>query len=48
MSYRFTQSAWLHCAAPGCTNGTTADPRHLPNLTASGGWECHMHDKDDE
>jgi hypothetical protein len=44
VSYNFGESAWLQCTNPGCPNGTHADPRHLPNLTASGGWKCHAHD----
>ena len=38
------ESIWLDCTFPGCDVGTPADPRHLANLTASGGWECHLHD----
>lgn len=38
------ESVWLDCIFPGCGAGTLADPRHLANLTASGGWECHLHD----
>jgi len=39
---------WLDCTWPGCNNGTTADPRHVANLTASGGWTCHEHDDPNE
>lgn len=37
------QSVWLDCETPGCPLGTLADPRHLPNLTAGGGWFCPKH-----
>jgi hypothetical protein len=40
-----TTSTWLDCAFLGCGSGTTADPRHLANLTASGGWYCPEHDR---
>lgn len=46
MTYR-EQAVWLQCTHPGCDTGTTADVRHLANLTASGGWECHLHDVDE-
>ena len=46
MSYRFEQPAWLDCAG-ACGRGTTADPRHLPNLTAGGGWYCHECEADE-
>lgn len=39
-----TESAWLDCTHPGCPRGTYADPRHLPNITAGGGWTCPLHD----
>lgn len=38
------ESVYLACAFPGCSNGTFADPRHLTNICASGGWYCHGHD----
>ena len=41
----YRQSTWLQCSHPGCDSGTHADPRHIPNLTASGGWECHLHEE---
>ena len=40
----FTRSAWLSCTHPGCVRGTYADPRHVPNLTAGGGWTCPEHE----
>ena len=46
MTYR-EQAVWLQCTFPGCGSGTTADARHLDNLTAAGGWECHLHDGDE-
>lgn len=39
----YGQSVWLQCTSPSCDAGTLADPRHVANLTASGGWECHQH-----
>lgn len=38
------QLAWLACCAPGCTAGIAVDLRHVDNLTAAGGWECHAHE----
>lgn len=38
------ESVWLDCAEPSCPKGTTADPRHLSNITAGGGWYCPKHD----
>ena len=36
----------LDCCRPGCPTSINADPRHLPNLVAGGGWYCHEHDGD--
>lgn len=33
----------LACRAPECDSGIAADVRHIDNLTAAGGWECHQH-----
>lgn len=41
------QPIWLQCSFGGCASGTTADPRHLENLTAGGGWTCHLHDNEE-
>lgn len=38
---------WLDCASPGCPNGTFADPRHLTNICAAGGWYCDRHDTEE-
>ncbi len=35
--------AWLECRAPDCKARTAVDPRHVDNLTATGGWQCHAH-----
>lgn len=42
------ESIWLDCCKPGCDRGTHADPKHLSNLIASGGWHCHIHSEADE
>ena len=42
------ESVYLMCAYPGCHRGTYADPRHLLNICASGGWYCDQHDGEDD
>lgn len=42
-----TRSTWLPCLMPTCPCGTFADPRHVANLTAGGGWLCADHDHAD-
>lgn len=43
----YGQSTWLDCTVPGCDAGTHADLRHVPNVTAAGGWTCHLHDNEE-
>ena len=33
----------LQCTAPGCDQTVEVDRKHVPNLTARGGWFCHTH-----
>jgi hypothetical protein len=40
--------AFLNCSFPGCVCGISPDPRHIPNLTAGGGWLCHHHDDEED
>lgn len=40
------QLAWLDCQAIGCDAGVAVDPRHVANLTASGGWSCREHESE--
>ena len=42
------EAVWLDCAFPGCPRGTYADPRHMANICAPGGWFCHAHDTEEE
>lgn len=37
------QLTWLACCAPECDSGIAVDLRHVDNLTATGGWQCHTH-----
>lgn len=48
MSGYYGPAVWLICTHPGCDVGIQADARHVQNLTASGGWYCHLHDNDQE
>jgi hypothetical protein len=40
-------SVWVTCAHPECSRGTYADPHHITNICAAGGWYCAQHDRED-
>lgn len=43
---QYAPPAWLDCQDTGCHKGIAVDPRHVDNLTASGGWYCRDHENE--
>jgi hypothetical protein len=36
-------AVWVTCAHPDCFRGIYADPHHIANICAAGGWYCGSH-----